>query len=184
MAKVENSVVPAVSLAGSTLPKLGALAAIGSTLMVPACASMRSSKSSERSVTSVVAPLEAAERIAIQQGRAEFAQAQGAARSLGIVNFVYVASNGREYTNFSKAESIEGDTAYFQKSVVRLTERGESLEFTLEAFETWKARQVATALRHNLSGSIIDFDGQVWSMSNVAQPVARVEPFLVLRNQR
>lgn len=184
MAKVENSGVPAISLAGSTLPKLGALAAIGSTLMVPACASIRSSKNSERPPTSVVTPAEAAERVAIQQGRAEFAQAQGAARSLGIVNFVFVASNGREYTNFSKAKSIEGDAAYVQKSAVRLTERGESLEFTLEAFEMWKARQVATALRHNLAGSIIDFDGKVWSMSNVAQPVAQVEPFLVLRNQK
>jgi hypothetical protein len=103
---------------------------------------------------------------------------------LGIVNFVYVASNGRDYTNFSKAESLEGNTAQFQKSAVRISEKGEPIEFTLEAFEQWKARQVAAVLRHNLSGAIIDLDGKVWLMSNLAQPVAHAEPLLVLRNQK
>lgn len=184
MAKVENSVAPAHSLAGITLPKFGALAAIGSTLMVPACASTRSSMGTAHPVVPVVTPAEAAERITQQHGRAELAQAQAAARSLGIVNFVYVTSHGRDYTNFSKAESLEGDTAHFQKSALRLNEKGQALEFTLEAFDQWKARQVAAVLRHNLTGTIIDLDGKVWSMSNLAQPVAHAEPFLVLRNQK
>lgn len=184
MAKVENSVTPAPSLAGITLPKLGALAALGSTLMVPACASTRSSTGPARPVPVAITPAEAAERVATQQGRAEFAQAQGAARSMGIVNFVYVASNGRDYTNFSKTDSLEGDAAHFQKSGIRVNEKGEPIEFTLEAFEKWKARQVTAVVRHNLTGSIIDLDGKVWSMANLAQPVAHAEPFLVLRNQK
>lgn len=181
MAKLENSGTPAPSLAGSTLPKIGALAAIGSTLMLPACASTRTSTGM---VGPTLTPAEVSDRVATQQGRAELSQAQGAARSLGIVNFVYVASNGRDYTNFSKAESLEGNTAQFQKSAVRISEKGEPIEFTLEAFEQWKARQVAAVLRHNLSGAIIDLDGKVWLMSNLAQPVAHAEPLLVLRNQK
>ena len=184
MAKLENSVAPAPSLAGASLPKLGAFAALGATLMLPACASTRTSPGFAQPVGPMLTPAEVIERQAVQQGRNELNHAQSIARTMGIGNFVYVASNGRDYTAFSKADALQGNTGDFQKSTVSLRENGHRIEFTLEAFEVWKGRQVAAVHQQNLSGAIIDFDGRVWLLSQPARPIAHVEPFLVLRDQK
>lgn len=186
MAKVENSAAPSPlpSLDGASLPKLGAFAILGATLMVPACASTRPPTGFAQPVGPVLTPAEVVERQANQRGRDEFTHAQNVARQLGIGNFVYVASNGRDYSAFSKADSLQGNTGDFPKSTISLRENGNRIEFTLEAFERWKARQVTAVRQGNIGGAIIDLDGRVWAPSNPARPVAHVEPFLVLRDQK
>ncbi len=184
MAKVENSAAPASSFAEATLPKLGAFATLGVTLMMPACASTRPSPA----FTQPVVPIRTAEQVvedqAIRRGRDEFSHAQNVARHLGISNFVYVASNGRDFTAFSKADSIEGNIHELRKSAIVLREHGHRIEFNLEAFQTWKDRQITSVHQQRLSGVIIDLDGRVLSLSHPTRPVARVEPFLVLRDQK
>lgn len=186
MAKLDTSTAPAPtpSLVGASLPKLGAIAALGSSLFLPACASTRPPIGSTHSVAPMLTPAEVVERQAVQRGREELSQAQGVARSLGISNFVYVASNGHDFTNFSQADSLQGPTDNFQKSTVRLRDNGHRIEFTVEAFERWKDQQVASVFQQRLSGVIIDFDGRVWLPSNPSRPIANVSPFLVLRDQK
>lgn len=184
MAKLDNTAAAAPSLVGASLPKLGAWAALGGTLFLPACASTRPAHGPTQSATPILTAAEVAERHALNRGREELAHAQGIARSLGISNFVYVASNGRDFTSFSKADSLQGSTADFQKSTVSLRDNGHVLKFTLEAFERWKGQQVTSVQQRNLRGVVIDFDGRVWSLANPSGPIASVQPFLVLRDQK
>lgn len=184
MTQFEKTVVRPNALAESTLPKLGVLSALGAALLTPACASTRPPNGAMMPPAPLLTPAEVAVRQAEQQGRAEFAQAQAVARSLGISNFVYVTVNGRDYASFSKVESLTGDTNKFLKSAVRIHEKGEALEFTVEGFQQWQARQVATVCQRRLQGSIIDLDGRVYSVAKPGAPVSVVEPFLVLRSPR
>ena len=182
MAKLDTSVAQPPSLAETSLPKIGTLAALGAALITPACASTRQPAAPTPLVGPMLTPAQVAEHQATQQGRAEFARAQGVARSLGITNFVYVASNGKDYANFSQVESLSGDASMFQKSAVRITEKGKPLEFTIEGYEQWKSRQVASVSQQGLKGVIIDLDGRVFSVSDPSKLAFRVEPFLVLRS--
>ena len=181
MAKLDTSVALPPSLAETALPKLGAIAALGAALMTPACASTRQPAAPTPLVGPMMTPAQMAEHQATQQGRAEFARAQGVARSLGIMNFVYVASNGKDYANFSHVESLSGDAHNFQKSAVRIVEKGKPLEFTLEGYGQWRSRQVASVSQKGLKDVIIDLDGRVFAACDPSKLAFRVDPFLVLR---
>lgn len=184
MTQFEKTVTRPDVLAESSLPKLGVFSALGAALLTSACASTRPPNGAMMPPAPLLTAGEVEVRQADQQARVEFTQAQAVARSLGITNFVYVASNSRDYASFSKVESLSGDTNKFLKSAVRIHEKGEALEFTVEGFQQWQARQVATVCQRRLQGSIIDLDGRVYSVAKPGAPVSIVEPFLVLRSPR
>lgn len=173
------------SLAESFFPRLGAIAACGVALMTSACASTR--QVAPIPATPHVAPLDpaaSARNQARQQARLEFSQASEVAKSLGITGYVFVASNGQDFSSLEKVHELSGTNDQFNNGDVRMVHNGESVTFKLGAFKQWQTEQVQALVQRNLTGALIGLDGRVVLVATPRIPVERVEPFRIAANQR
>ena len=99
-------------------------------------------------------------------------------------NFVFIASNGKDYASFAKGASLRGDTGEFDKSMARVQHNRGLIEFRCDAFKTWKSEQAQALRARGVNGAIFDFDGRVFNVTTGQQDKTGVPPFLVLRNQK
>jgi hypothetical protein len=184
MVKLQPTVTPVPALSECTLPKLGILAAAGAALLTPACASTRPPLAPIPHVVPSTDPAAMVDQQARHQALRELPHAQARAQSLGISNFVFIASNGKDYATFAKGDSLRGDTGEFGKSMVRVQHNGDLIEFRFDAFQKWKSEQVQGLRGRGVNGAIFDLDGRVFNVATGQQEKTSVLPFLVLRNQK
>jgi hypothetical protein len=184
MVKLESSVTPIPALSESTLPQLGLLAAAGAALITPACAATRAPTVPVPHVVPFADPAAMADPQARHQVLSELPHARARAQSLGMSNFVFIASNGKDYASFAKVDSLRGDTGEFGKSMVRVQHHGDLVEFRFDAFQSWKSEQAQGLRARGVNGAIFDLDGRVFNVATGQQDKTGVLPFLVLRNQK
>lgn len=184
MTKLESTVTPIPALSEGTLPKLGFLAAAGAALITPACAATRPPTVPVPHVVPLADPAAMADPQACHQALSELPHARARAQSLGLSNFVFIASNGKDYASFAKGDSLRGDTGEFGKSIVRVQHNEGFIEFRVEAFQTWKSEQALGLRARGVNGAIFDLDGRVFNVATGQQDRTGVLPFLVLRNQK
>lgn len=184
MTKLESTVTPVPALSESTLPKLGVLAAAGVALLTPACTSTRPPLAPVPHVVPFADPAAMADPQARHQVLSELPHARARAQSLGMSNFVFIASNGKDYASFAKVDSLRGDTGEFGKSMVRVQHNGDLVEFRFDAFQSWKSEQAQRLRARGVNGAIFDLDGRVFNVATGQQDKTGVLPFLVLRNQK
>jgi hypothetical protein len=184
MTKLQATVTPAPALSEATLPRLGVLAAAGAALLTPACASTRPPMVPVPHVVPLADAASIAENQARHQALRELPHARARAQSLGISNFVFIASNGKEYASFAKGDSLRGDTGEFGKALVRVQQGQDLIEFRFDAFQKWQTDQAQGLRARGVTGAIFDLNGRVFNVASGQQERTGVQPFLVLRNQK